>query len=236
MQKKSEKINMLIFLLLIPIVLICGYFFSDSNQYYITAAIIVIAAIVPFFISFERGKSKTREIVTIASMTAIAVVSRAAFYMLPQIKPIGAVVIIAAVSFGYEAGFMIGAMSMFLSNIIFGQGAWTPFQMLGMGLVGVLGNLILSHKKIKSNRWLIGIIGGLLIFTVYGIIVDTSSVLMMSSDFSVGSVLAFYASGVPFNAIFGITTAVILILFGKPLTEKLERVKIKYGVFNTDIS
>ncbi|MCD7774008.1 MAG: ECF transporter S component, partial [Clostridiales bacterium] len=220
-----------ILILLVPAVIICGYFFGSGNGYYITAGIVAAAALLVFFISFERGKSKTREITAVASMTAVAVVSRSLFYMLPEIKLIGAVVIIAAVGFGWKSGFLIGSLSMFLSNILFGQGIWTPFQMLGLGLSAAIAGIILSNKKIGSHRILSSIIGGIVIFIVYGGIVDTSSVLIMSSDLSVGSVAAVYLAGMPYNGIFAVTTAVLLALFGKSLSEKLERVKVKYGIF-----
>lgn len=234
MQKKSKAkfiINLLLLCFLMPAVMILGFFFFGGRQYYIVSAIMIFAAIVPFFISFERKRSPTKEIAVIASVTAIAVISRAAFYSLPQIKPIGAVVIVAAVCFGYETGFLTGALSMFLSDIFFGFGVWTPFQMFGLGLTGLLCGLIFCGSKLKYNRFALGITGGLLTFIVYGFIVDSNSVLFLTSDFSWAAVLTIYSAGILYNAIFGATTAVLLMLFGKTFTEKLDRIKNKYGIF-----
>ena len=231
MQKKSEKAGILILCLLTPTVIIGGFLLFKGKNYYLISAAILLLSMLAFFISFERREHIAREIVVIASVCAIAVASRSVFYMLPEVKPIGAVVIVAAVSFGYEVGFLTGALSMFLSNMIFGQGSWTPFQMFGLGMVGLLCGLLFSSSKYKNNRWVLGISGGIIVFVVYGLIVDTNSVLMHSADFSPGSVLSVYLYGVPMNLVFGATTSVLLILFGKTFTEKLERLKSKYGIF-----
>lgn len=236
MQKKSDVINILLLCVAVPVLVITAFFLSGGTRYYLVSALILVLAMVPFFISFEKKNKAAREIVVLASLTALAVVSRAAFYMLPQVKPIAAVVIIAAVSFGYEVGFLVGALSMFLSNMLFGQGVWTPFQMVALGMVGLLCGLLFSSSKYKSNRWIVGITGGLITFFVYGFIVDTHSVLMMVSEYSLASVSAVYLAGVPLNFVFGATTAAVLILFGKAFCEKLDRLKRKYGIFGKDRS
>lgn len=232
MQKKSEIINILILCIAAPAAVIGGFFLLSNKSSYILSALILIIAMLPFFISFERKNTGAREIVTIASLSAIAAVSRAAFYILPQIKPVAAIVIIAAVSFGYEVGFMVGAMSMFLSGMLFGQGLWTPFQMLGLGLVGLASGLIFHNSKLKHNRIALSIFGGLLTFFIYGFIVDTNSVLYLSTNITLSSALSIYASGVTMNAVFAVTTAVVLFFFGKTFIQKLERLKTKYGIFD----
>ncbi len=231
MQKKSEIINIIIMCAAAPAAAIAGFFLLTNKTSYIAAAMIIILSMLPFFISFEKRKTGVNEIAVLASFTAAATVSRAAFYMLPQIKPIAAVVIIAAISFGYEVGFAVGALSMFLSGLLFGQGVWTPFQMLGLGLVGLISALIFQKSKYKHSRLAVSITGGILVFTVYGFIVDLSSVLYLTSSFTVKSVLTVYLSGLPMNAVFAVTTAVCLFVFSKPLTKRLLRLKTKYGIF-----
>lgn len=204
---------------------------SGSRYYYPMAVLIIAAACVPFFVSFEKKKPSARELAVLACMTALAVASRAAFYALPSVKPMCAVVIITAVCLGPQTGFICGVTAMFISNFILGQGPWTPFQMLGMGAVGLAMGLIFHNRKLKENRWILAITGGVLCFAVYGIIVDLSSLLMMATDFSLGEIAAIYASGVPFNLIHGATTAAVLLVAGKAFIEKLDRIKIKYGMF-----
>jgi uncharacterized membrane protein len=227
----KRKLISVISIVLIPFVIAGGYFYLEYKQYYIVSAVVLILSMIPFFISLENRKLHARELVTIASMVAIAVASRAAFYAIPQVKPMCAIVIITAITFGAQIGFVTGALSMLLSNFIFGQGMWTPFQMFGMGLTALICGLLFYRKKAGDNILIVALTGGVICFAVYGVIVDTSSVLMMSSDFSLGSVLSIYASGLPFNAIHGATTFVVLLIAGKVIKEILERIMIKYDLF-----
>ena len=103
--------------------------------------------------------------------------------------------------------------------------------MLALGAVGFAAGVIFSNKRLRESRLALSLIGGALCFVIYGLIVDISSVLMMATSFSIKQILADYASGVPFNASFAATTAIVLALVGKPFIEKLERLKIKYGMF-----
>lgn len=203
--------------------------FGSSENYMLISVIILVLSMLPFFASFESYRPSARELSLLSAMIAIAVVSRAVFYLIPQVKPIAAVVIIGAVCMGEKSGYILGAFSAFISNFIFSQGAWTPFQMVGLGLVGFFAGLI--FKKIRVNKWLLSGVGFVLVFAVYGIIADTSTVMFMVTDFNMKSVLAVYGAGVPFSLIFALTTAVCLFLFGEQFIKKIKRINIKYGMF-----
>lgn len=237
MQKKSSKLTVFsVFLLMIlaPVVVVLSLKLFDKNSYYIPIVIIIILSMLPFFIFFENRKIKTSEIVLVAMMIALSVASRAVMAFVPQVKPTCAIVIVTAIAFGPNVGFVTGSLAMFVSNFIFGQGMFTPFQMLGMGLVGFLSGLVFYRKKYNTNPFAVSIVGGLMCFVVYGFIVDTCSVLMMVSDFSVKAILSVYASGVVFNLIHGITTMVLLFFINKPLTDKFTRLRVKYGIFELE--
>ena len=206
--------------------------FIKQKSYYAAAVLIILMALLPFFAYFEKRKIKTGEIVIIAIMIALAVASRNLMIFIPQVKPTCALVIVTAIAFGPNSGFLTGAMSMFLSNFVFGQGMFTPFQMLGMGLVGFFCGLIFKGKKISENRIIVSITGGFLCFFLYGIIVDSCSVLMLSSSITLRSALPFYLSGLTFNTIHGITTGILLFFINKPMLKKFSRLRIKYGIFD----
>ncbi len=227
MVRKGRVIS-IISVLLIPL-LIAVFYFTENKNYYLLSVAVMLLSMVPFFVSLETKTLKARELVTIASMVAIAVVGRAAFYSIPQAKPMCAIVIVSALVFGPQIGFATGTFSMLISNFIFGQGMWTPFQMFGMGMCGLICGLIFHKKNTKPLP--IAIIGALVCFFVYGIIVDSNSVLMMSSDYSLGSVLSIYASGVAFNAIHAASTFVFLLLLQPTFSKVLDRIKIKYDLF-----
>ena len=132
---KRTKISAMLILIAIPLTILFGVFFLNDRKYYFISILILIYTMIPFFMIFEDRKPQGRELIVIAVLSAIAVAGRGAFYMLPQFKPVVAIVIIAGVCFGAESGFLVGAMSGFVSNFFFGQGPWTPWQMFCFGII-----------------------------------------------------------------------------------------------------
>lgn len=205
------------------------FLFADSVNYYIVSVVILIVSMLPFFISYEQKKVTARDITLTATLIALAVVSRAAFYLVPQVKPIAAVVIVSAVCLGAHKGYIVGAFSAFVSNFIFGQGMWTPFQMVALGTVGLLAGLIFQWLKV--NRYTLSIVGFVLATVVYGVIVDASTVLSAyGNNVTLKGALSIYASGAVFSLVFGGATAVFLFLFGMPFITKIERISKKYAL------
>lgn len=205
------------------------FLFADSVNYYIVSVVILIASMLPFFVSYEQKKVTARDITLTATLITLAVVSRAAFYLVPQVKPIAAVVIVSAVCLGAHKGYIVGAFSAFVSNFIFGQGMWTPFQMVALGTVGLLAGLI--FRWLKVNRYTLSIVGFVLATVVYGAIVDMSTVLSAyGNNVTLKGALSIYASGAVFSLVFGGATAVFLFLFGMPFITKIERISKKYGL------
>lgn len=228
-----KKIFPFICAMLCLIATVLWQIFSPSKNYYLICVAVLLISMLPFFFSFENSRPNAREIALIASLIGIAVVSRAVFYLIPQVKPIGAVVVVSGVCLGAKRGYLVGAFSAFISNFIFGQGIWTPFQMVALGLVGFISGMV--FERIKANKVGLAFVGFLLTFALYGFIVDMSSVLMLSADLSLPSVLAVYGAGVPFSLVFGITTAVFLFLFGETFVKKINRLQTKYGIYSNEV-
>jgi uncharacterized membrane protein len=197
--------------------------------YYAISIIIIIAAFVPFIISFEKRKPKARELVIIAVMVALGVVGRAAFFMLPQCKPVVAIVIIVGISLGAQSGFLVGALIAFISNFIFGQGPWTIYQMLALALVGLIAGLIFRRKS-HTGRLPVCIFGFLAALILHGLLLDTASVIMFTGKINAPALLTAITAGLPFNLILAASTVVFLLLLYKPITEKLNRIKQKYAI------
>ncbi len=218
-------------LVLAPVIIFLSFRFFQSGSYYIAAVAIILLSLIPFYVFFEQRKIKTSEIVTLAVMVALCVAARAVMAYIPQVKPTCALVIVTAIAFGPNVGFLTGSLAMFVSNFIFGQGMFTPFQMLGMGLTGFFCALIFHKKAYANNRIAVSIVGGILCFVVYGFIVDSCSFFMMSTDFTIQSALKIYLSGMSFNLIHGLTTGILLFFINKPMTDKFNRLRIKYGIF-----
>ena len=191
----------LLFLVLPVLLVVWQVCFADTTSWYLVAAVLLLLSALPFFLHLERKPISAREMALLSVLTALAVVSRAVFYLIPQVKPIAAVVIVAGMCLGPFSGYMVGALSAFLSNFLFGQGIWTPFQMVALGLVGLLAGMLLRPGRV--NRWVLALVGFFLATVVYGLVVDLSTVLMTVTDFTWPAVLAVYASGAPFDLVFG---------------------------------
>lgn len=232
MKRSLGVIGVVCSLLTLAAVVVWQIFFSEQINYYITSVAVLVISMLPFFAGFELKKISTGEITLVATFIALAVVSRAVFYLIPQFKPIGAVVIISAVCLGAQRGYIVGSFSAFISNFIFGQGFWTPFQMVALGLVGFISGLI--FKKIKAKRISLSIVGFALCFALYGLIVDMSTIISVyGNDFDLSGALSIYLTGLPFSAVFGVATAVFLFLFGEAFIKKTQRVIKKYGLICT---
>ena len=228
----SKKIiTLFVFILGIPAIIFGCSKLIILKQYYVASALIIALALAALFLSLEKKKMQTRELVAIACVVALAVVGRAALFMIPQVKLTCAIVILAAISFGPYVGFLSGALSMLTSNIIFGQGAHTPFQMFGMGLVAFLCGLVFYKKKYGRNRWAVAIVGGILCFAVYGFIVDSGSALLFTAVPTFKTMLPVYISGLSFNAIHAVTTLVALFAATPYIQDTFGRIAKKYGLF-----
>ena len=232
---KFKQLSAPIILIITLVGIVLWNFFFKSVNYYVVSVAILVLSMLPFFISFERKESAAGEISLIATLIALAVVSRAAFYLLPTVKPIAAVVVVSAVCLGAEKGYIVGAFSAFISNFIFGQGFWTPFQMAALGAVGLISGLIFSKWKPKEKtltfKIALSLVGFILAFAVYGAIVDWATIFMQfGNNITLAGVLTVYASGAPFSLSFGITTAVTLFLFGDVFIRKITRVTTKFGI------
>ncbi|MDD6011603.1 MAG: hypothetical protein PUC33_02030, partial [Oscillospiraceae bacterium] len=83
-------------------------------------------------------------------------------------------------------------------------------------------------------RLAVSIIGGLMCFSVYGLAVDSCSVLTMVTEYTPKAVLSIYASGLLFNLIHGLTTALLLFFICKPMADKFQRLRAKYGIFDPE--
>lgn len=227
---RRTLVSAIIILIAIPLTIFFGVFFLDDRKYYFISLLIIIYTMIPFAMIFEKRKPQARELVLIAVLTAIAVAGRGAFFMLPQFKPVVAIVIITGVSLGPESGFLVGALTGFVSNFFFGQGPWTPWQMFCFGIIGFLAGILFKKGRLKKNRIQLCIYGGLTTFFIYGGIINIGSLLMFTSHFTLEGLIAAYISAIPFDLIHALSTVFFLFIISNPMIEKLDRIKIKYGI------
>ena len=228
-----KAVCVLLIAVLLPAVLYLGQRYG-RDRYYLMSAAVLIIAMLPFFLMFEQRRPQPRELVMLAVMSALAAASRAAFIWLPGFKPMMGIVIIAGVAFGAQFGFLTGTLSVLVSNFLFSQGPWTPWQMFAFGMGGLLAGLLGRMGAFSGRRVPVGIAlclyGAPAVLLVAGPILDTYSVLSMLSRITPEGVAAVFLAGLGSNVTHAVATVATLLLFGKPMLEKLRRVQRKYGM------
>ena len=229
---KRTIASMFLILILIPVTIWIGITLFDDRKYFVISLAIAVYCMLPFFFIFEGRKPQARELLTIAVLVAIAVAGRAAFFMVPSFKPVVAVTIISAVCFGAESGFLVGALSMLSSNMLFGQGPWTPWQMFAAGIIGFLAGILFQKGWLKARKISLCIYGFLATVFIYGGIMNPASLVMTSYAITKRNLLAIYMSGLPVDLVHASATVIFLWIASKPMIEKLERIKVKYGMMN----
>ncbi len=214
-------------LLFLPVsLLLLAYY--QVEQTALLSFLAVIIALLPFFVSFERRKWQVRNLLPIVVMTALATAGRLLFAAAPNFKPVLSIIIVTAISFGPASGFMTGALTALASNLFFGQGPWTPWQMYAFGLVAYLAGVL--QQKAFFKRPLFVYIYGFLSAFLYGIILDTWHVISFLRPVTWQGALLIYGQGAIFNLLLAIATVVFLIPIRAPWTRQLDRIKQKFGL------
>lgn len=234
-QFSLRSLRWLIVLVVMPVVVyLCGI---SDRKYYLSALLVMAMTMAVFFLSFERRAPQARELALLAVMCALAVASRV-IVPFPSFKPTMAMVILAGLAFGAERGFLCGAITALVSNFFFSQGPWTPWQMMGYGMGGLVSGLLCRAGLLKQRPrgWkdiaALCVFGFVLIIVLVGPILDTSTYLTVSMK-SAGATAALpiYITGfLTANLPHAAATAVTLALAGKPLLKMLHRIQTKYGL------
>lgn len=223
---------LLTFFLVIPITLFLGSRLP-GRWFYLTSTLIIVELLIPFFLAFEGRKPQARELVVIAVMCALAVVGRVAI-PIPNFKAIYGVVMIAGIAFGPESGFLVGAVAALSSNFFLSQGPYTPWQMMAYGAGGMLAGFLFRKDRLPRKPLFMGSVGFLGVLLVVGPLLDTCTVFLAPIGINLKSVLAIYISGFAANISQGISTFAVLFLLGRPMLEKLDRIKVKYGMMEEE--
>ena len=226
--KKTTLITLLVCFLLIPTTAILGVRIP-GRSYYITGTLLILELMIPFLAAFEGRKPQAREMVIIAVMCAIAIAGRVAI-PIPHFKAVFAFVMLAGIAFGPETGFMVGAITALVSNFFYGQGAYTPWQMFAYGAGGMAAGFCFAKDWLPRTRAAMAIFGFFAVVLWVGPLLDASSLFLMITTVNTNSVIAVFTAGFPANMANGVATALVLLLLGKPLLDKLDRMKVKYGI------
>ena len=227
MYVKSPKLrailSVLIPALLIPSVVLAGAFLPGKSSCLWVSLAVAVLSLLLFVAGFEKKEIGTRRAVLVSVMIALCIVGR----LIPFFKPVTALVVLCAVYLGAQAGFYTGALAALLSNFIFGQGPWTPFQMLAWGLIGLFAGIL--AKPLHKSRVLL-LLYGAFAGIAYSAVMDVWSVLWATGSPDPAAYLAALVTALPHTALYVASNLLFLWLCAKPIGDKLQRIKIKYGI------
>lgn len=207
----------------IPLCVLLGAtVFSDKGYAYVTLLVTILSLLL-FIAGFEKKRTGTRRLILVAVMVALSVAGR----FLPLFKPITALTVLTAMYLGSEAGFLTGALSAVISNFYFGQGPWTPFQMMSWGLIGFTAGLL--AQPLKRHKWFL-LCYGVIVGVAYSFIMDIWTVLWYNGTFQWTLYTGALLSAIPYTCVYALSNVLFLLLFAKPFGQKMERIQVKYGV------
>lgn len=208
--------------LLIPLVVVLGILFLPARYHMLMTVAVLLLSMLLFLCGFERRLVGVRRQVIVAVMVALSVAGR----FIPFFKPVTALTTVTGMYLGGETAFLVGALSAVISNFFYGQGPWTPFQMLAWGLIGLVSGLLAPLlKKSRIALCAYGVLSGVL----YSALMDVWTAIS-GDGFSWPVYAAALVTALPHTALYCVSNVVFLALCARPFGAKLERVKQKYGV------
>ena len=209
-------------ILVIPAAVLVGSTILDGRHSLLLSFGVAALSLLLFLAGFEKKPEGSRRMVITSVLTALSVVGR----VIPFFKPVTAITVISGVWRGREAGFLVGSLSALLSNFLFGQGPWTPFQMLAWGLIGWMAGLL--SRFLKKRRWILlyGVASGI----GYSLVMDVWSVLWYSGSLNGSLYLTAVMTALPHTLLYAVSNFIFLWFLETPCGEKLARIKTKYGI------
>ena len=103
--------------------------------------------------------------------------------------------------------------------------------MFAMGIIGFFAGVLFKKGWLRRNRISLAVFGAFSAVIIYGGIMNPASAFMFSTEsLSLKLITAYYISGFPMDLIHAFGTVIFIMLAAEPMLEKMERIKIKYGL------
>jgi energy-coupling factor transport system substrate-specific component len=192
----------------------------------LTSFLIVGAVLIGGFAWYERSRPPSQVVALVAALAALAIAGRIAFAAFPNVKPTTDIVVFAGYALGPAPGFAVGALTGLVSNFWFGQGPWTPWQMVGWGLCGVMGAGLALGARNASRFTLAAVCGFAGI--AYGLLLNFSLMATYGGDLSIQRFLALEARAIPFDLAHAIGNVVFALLAGPAMVRMLVRFRRRF--------
>jgi len=210
------------------LVMLAGLAVSVMGKHYGAAmGIVMLGFILCVFQYFERGAIVLEKIVLVSLLSALSSVGRVIFAGLPSVQPSSFMIIMAGGAFGPEVGLMTGIVTAVASNLVLGQGPWTPWQMFLWGGMGFLSGVF--RRVLMRNRWLL--VGyGLLWGFIFGWGMNLWYMVGYAAEANVLFFVAACFSSFPFDLAHGVSNALLLLVAAGPMLTVFRRLAVKYDI------
>ncbi len=208
---------------LFAVAVLCGVFASDGRKYVVITVVVALLALLLFAAGFDKRRIGSRRLVLGAVFAALAVAGR----FIPLLKPLTSLVIISGVYAGAETGFLVGAISVLVSNVWFGNGPWTPVQMVALGLIGFFAGVL---SPVLKKGLFPTVIYGAVCGVFYSMFMDVWTVASSTGSLSPAEYGAALMSALPFTVSYCVSNVLYLLLLAPPFGRKLGRISEKYGL------
>ena len=209
---KNVKLNIIIFCLFI-----CALWLMSHNF----NTIYLLSTFVCFLILFHKILNiKSKKIYTLTQISlfsSLATVCRCLFYLIPKFNPFLAIIILFSANMEKNCGFLIGLLSIFISNIFLGHGLWTPWQMVAAGTIGYLSGATFNNK-IRPTPIRLALFSLICIIFVYSLIMDIYSILLINI-INWQAVLIYFAISVLTNSLYAMASTIFIAILYNPITK-----------------
>src|SRR5436190_6089794 len=191
------------------------------------ASFLVLGAILlAGFAWYERSRPPSQVVALVAALAAMAIAGRIAFAAFPNVKPTTDIVVFAGYALGPAPGFAVGALTALVSNFWFGQGPWTPWQMAGWGMCGVMGALLALGARNAGRLALAALCGFAGI--AYGLLLNFSLMATYGGDLSLQRFATLEARAVPFDAAHVLSNVAFALIAGPAMVRMLVRFRQRF--------
>jgi hypothetical protein len=189
--------------------------------------LILVVTLLGGFVWYERTRPSSQVVAVVAALTALAVAGRILLSPIPNVVPTTDIVLFAGYALGGAPGFAVGALSGLVSNFWLSQGPWTPWQMAGWGMTGLLGAGLALATGRRVGRIGFAVVCAAAGFA-FGALMDLSLMVTYGGEQSLDRFLAISARSLPFNIAHAAGNAALALVAGPAMARMLLRYRRRF--------
>lgn len=109
------------------------------------------------------------------------------------------------------------------------------WRVYAAGFLGLIIGVILQRKRLPIDNITLTVFTFFVTIIIYGGIMNIAAMFTASGlpggDISFSTIRVLYVSGLPYDIYHSVTASLAMFVIGKPMIQKIERIKIKYGIY-----